>query len=107
MDELTLYEIKSLVGAGPVCVSLYMPILRGGAEAIDDPVRLAHLLRKAAQELQQRGHEATWIDDLMKPARAILEDTAFWAHPEDGLVLFLAPGLLRRYRLPRCFEETI
>ncbi|HEU5309996.1 MAG TPA: hypothetical protein VFV24_00960, partial [Candidatus Eisenbacteria bacterium] len=45
--------------------------------------------------------------EVLRPARELIEDEAFWRHQSDGLALFLRKGLFRCYRLALRFEETV
>jgi hypothetical protein len=107
MEAFSLEELKSFIGAGPVCISLFLPIQRGGIDAFQNPVRLRNLLTQAKQELEKRDYDEAAIEALLQPGHSLVEDVSFWEHPRDGLALFLAPGLLRPYRLPLAFKERV
>src|SRR5690606_5098956 len=45
-------------------------------------------------------------DELLEPARALIDDTDFWNHQQDGLAVFISPGEFFYYRVPEKFNET-
>jgi hypothetical protein len=47
------------------------------------------------------------IEALLEPARAVVEDSVFWQYQADGLAAFMAPGLMRTFRVPLHFEELL
>jgi hypothetical protein len=100
MDVLTKSDLRALViNARSPCVSLYLPTHRAGAETLQDPIRLKNLLREAEQKLEAAGLPSSDAEELLKPARALLEDYDFWQHQGDGLAIFSSPDLFRTYRL--------
>jgi hypothetical protein len=108
MAILTRDELRILSAeASPPCASLYMPTHRAGVETQQNPIRLKNLLRQTEELLQQAQAPRATVEQLLQPARRLLEDFGFWQHQSDGLALFLAPGFLRRYRLPLAFEELV
>jgi hypothetical protein len=86
-------------------VSIFLPTVRAGQETQQNPIRLKNLLREAANRLHERGVEKDAAEELLAPARALLDDYDFWQHQRDGLAVFVAPGFLRAYRLPLPFSE--
>jgi len=108
MDLLNLEELKALVrqDVGP-CASIFMPTHRAGAETRQDPIRFKNLLREAEQGLRALGLRSPQARGLLKPARELLTDSAFWRHQSDGLAVFAADKLFRFYRLPLDFAELM
>lgn len=86
-------------------VSIFLPTVRAGQETQQNPIRLKNLLRDAAGRLQERGLEKAEAEELLAPARELVDDYDFWQHQADGLAVFVAPGFLRTYRLPLRFHE--
>lgn len=112
MNVVTREGLKELVErpAGP-CVSIYQPTHRAGPDTRtytqQDPVRLKNLLREAGQRLTAAGLRGREADDLLEPARRLLDDSAFWQYQGEGLAVFLAPGLVRIFRAPVRFDELV
>ena len=107
MDLLTKRELETLIDepAGP-CASIFLPTHRAWPETRQDPIRLKNLLAEAREGLiETKGVRTTEADEMLEPARGLLEDEPFWRHQADGLALFLSSGSFRRYRLPLPFEE--
>jgi hypothetical protein len=89
------------------CVSLFMPTHRSGPETQQDPVRLKNLIRRAEERLVSAGIRQPDASKVLRPARELIEDEAFWRYQSDGLALFLRTGWFRSYRLPLAFEEVV
>jgi hypothetical protein len=91
------------------CVSIYLPSQGVGAEIQLVPLRLAQLLELAETELTALGYRLHQAQAILKPARALLAGARapFWQHQSDGLALFLAPNLCKRYWLPLPFAEAV
>ena len=84
-----------------------MPTHRSGPETQQDPIRLKNLIRRAEESLVSAGIRRPDASEVLRPARELIEDEAFWRHQSDGLALFLRTGWFRCYRLPLAFEETV
>jgi hypothetical protein len=106
MERVTREEIAELTAHrdGPH-VSIFLPTVRAGQETQQNPIRLKNLLRDAAGRLHERGVDRDAAEELLAPARALLDDYELWQHQRDGLAVFVAPGFLRTYRLPLRFSE--
>ena len=106
MDLISRQELSTLLESqdGPH-VSIFMPTERRGVETQQNPIRLKNLLREAHGLLEEKGMANGGADELLAPARRLIDDFDFWQHQEDGLALFLTDGLLRSYRLPLRFTE--
>lgn len=84
-----------------------MPTHRSGPETQQDPIRLKNLIRRAEGSLVAAGIGRPDASEVLRPARELIEDEAFWRHQSDGLALFLRTGWFRCYRLALRFEETV
>ncbi|MFZ5815620.1 MAG: hypothetical protein ACOY93_10020 [Bacillota bacterium] len=107
MDRFSHDELRSLIEESRgQCVSLYLPTHRVKEEAQQDPIRLKNMLREVERRLSG-SMESTVLDEMLRPAFALLDDRRFWQVQEGGLALFLRPGFMRYFRLPVRFEERI
>lgn len=106
MDLFIRDDLKTLL-AEPcsLCVSLFMPTHRGGAEA--DPIRWRKHLAEAEEQLAKAGSRAAEVKDLLAPAHRLLDDVTFWKNLSDGLAAFLTPKVLRLFRLPLVFKDQV
>lgn len=108
VDRLTRAEVTRLLAPRPwPCVSVYLPTHRHGKGVRQDSAHLRSLLRQAGERLGRLDLPQEAADDLLRPARELVEDRAFWRFQADGLALFAAPGLFVRYRLPIAFAESL
>jgi hypothetical protein len=84
-----------------------MPTHRSGPETQQDPIRLKNLIRQAEERLSAAGIRQPDASEVLRPARELIEEEAFWRHQSEGLALFLRVGWSRRYRLPHSFDEMV
>ncbi len=107
MELFSRDDLQALLAnrAAP-CLSLFMPTTRGPGQ--EDWKRWKNLVREAEERLTaagvRRGAEA---DDLLRPARDLLVDAAFWLNVSEGLVVFLSPEGSHHYRLPIPFTQQL
>jgi hypothetical protein len=98
-------DLESLIQtSGGPHVSVFMPTLRAG-DTQQNSIRLKNLLRTAAERLGEWGLRNPEADELLAPAKRLVDDDSFWEHQSDGLALFRSRGLFRTYRLPLAFKE--
>jgi hypothetical protein len=108
MDLLSRAELKKLIEEPEgLCVSIFLPTHRAGAQTQQDPIRLKNLLRQAEERLLAKGLRAPEAEELLRPARELLDDSVFWRHQSNGLAVYLSPGVFRYYRLPLNFEDLV
>ncbi|MGB3617618.1 MAG: hypothetical protein WBA12_05820 [Catalinimonas sp.] len=92
-------------------VSIYLDTHRKGHQTLEqqDATQLKNLLKEARQKLADSGYdlEKTTVDDIFKPAEALLEDAGYWRHQDHGLALFLGQGLFKTYRLPHNVRNRV
>jgi hypothetical protein len=112
MDVFGHEDLRTLVEErdGP-CISLYQPTHRAGPDtrsyAQEDPIRFRNLLREAERRLTADGLRAREVHQLLEPPRQLIDDAAFWQHQAEGLATFIAPDLLRTFRVPLRFDELV
>ncbi|MBN2083934.1 MAG: hypothetical protein JW748_01830 [Anaerolineales bacterium] len=106
MESLTVEQIKVLAQqtANP-SISMYLPTHRAGQDTQQDPIRFKNLLRDAEKELLGGGMGPRAVRELLQPAQALLEDSNFWNHQYEGLVVFMTSEDFHSYRLPFKVEE--
>ena len=107
-DQLTKAELEALAGhRAAACVSIHFSPHRVGREVQQDAIRLRNLLERAAERLRRLGLRRLDVDDILDPARALLDDPLFWEHRALGVALFASLGWLARYRLPIELAESV
>ena len=106
-DLISDADLRALAAIeSPHCVSLYLPTHPAGPAVAEDPIHFKNLVTTARRELEQRGLRSTDIAELLAPVEAIGGDTAFWAHSDEGLAVFVGAGRLWRFRLPEAVEDA-
>ncbi|MEA1935544.1 MAG: hypothetical protein U9M96_01835 [Thermodesulfobacteriota bacterium] len=108
MNTLSRDELKTLMQKQKgLCVSIFMPTHRAGAETQQNPIRLRNLLRETEDCLIAGGLRAQEVEELLTPAHAILGNGLFWRHQSEGLAMFLSSEVFRHYRLPLGLKELL
>lgn len=92
--------------AGP-CISMYLPTHRAGKEVEQNRIRYKNLLGQAENALKEGGHRMEEREELLDPARKLLDNRIFWENQLDGLAVFSCPGDFRHYRLPMPTDELV
>ncbi|MDZ4178191.1 MAG: hypothetical protein U1E29_02995 [Coriobacteriia bacterium] len=105
LDRGTLTELAR--HQGWPAISIQLTTHRAGPEIQQDPIRLKNLLRTAEEDLAKAGMRLPEIDALLRPARALLEDAAFWREGSDGLAVFLGEDSYRVFRLDIALPESV
>ncbi|HVR99204.1 MAG TPA: hypothetical protein VMW27_21470 [Thermoanaerobaculia bacterium] len=105
MSVLPRKEIETLLRtSGGPCVSIFQPTVRVG-DTQQNSIRFKNLLRTAAERLSDRGLRNPEADQLLDPARRLIDDYSFWEHQSEGLALFLSRDMFKTYQLPLSFDE--
>jgi len=106
MNTFSKDELKNLTETQKgLCVSIFMPTYRAGAESQQNQIRLRNLLREAEEKLVARGCRLQDAKSLLEPAQSLVGNVLFWRQQKDGLAIFAAAGIFRRYCLPAAFPE--
>lgn len=108
MSLLSVDELKQLVYRSEgVCLSIYMPLYRIVPEVQQNSIRLKNLMKEAEEKLVAYGIDSQEALDCLAPVKEAIDSEDFWAHLNDGLAIFIAPGIFRSYRLPAKFNELV
>lgn len=106
LSVISQEEIRDLLQhAGDPCVSIYMPTIRAGAEAQQNPIRFKNLLRTVQERLEEKGTRPADAAELLTPLRELVDDQTFWQTQSDGLAVFFSPGAFRAFRIPADVSE--
>ncbi len=108
MYPWTRDELRTLVEQPEgVCVSIYLPIYRAGADSQQNPIRFKNLLRRAEEHLLAGGLKTPELSELLEPAKKLITNRPFWQGQSRGLAVFLRPGVFRCYTLLVDVEEMV
>jgi hypothetical protein len=106
MDLLRRRDLDDLMKPrDELCVSLYVPTHRRGRKTSQNSIRFKNILARVKRRLAGHGLKAGVVVELLSPAENLLDDTLFWQHQSDGLVVFFSAGFFRLYRAPVAFKE--
>jgi len=90
-------------------VSLYIPTHRAGVEVNEhfDPIAFKSALNTVEQKLKEKGHNQTFIENLLKPGYDLIRDDAFWLDLGNGLAVFIAEGFFKYIKMPAVTERKV
>lgn len=103
-------QLQMLLGShDELCISIFLPSQRMGAEIKESPFRLAQLLDKAEKQLMAMGYRLPDAQNILKPARTLPTGARapFWQHQQEGLAIFLGKDFFVHYWLPIAFAEQV
>lgn len=108
MALLAQTEVQQMIDqSAGWCVSLFMPVERGGRETRQNPIRLKNLLQTAEEQLNERGADERTIAALLAPIHELHDDAGFWRTRNDGLAVFRSADWFQYYWLPYAPEELV
>lgn len=92
---------------GAFCISVYIPTHRAGHETYNekDAIYLKNQLKDVQRKLESEGADVRKIEQLLKPAEDLMQDSKFWRHQSDGLAMFIGDGVFEYYTVPLSFKE--
>jgi hypothetical protein len=82
------------------CVSLHIPTSKYGRETQQGAIHLKNLLTKTSKELEGHSLGSDSISKLLDPIHALVDNTDFWQHQNQGLSIFASEGFLEAFSLP-------
>lgn len=89
------------------CVSLYLPVEKITNDTIQGSKVLRKMLKSAEESLKEKGVRTPDIENLLKPAYALIDNALFWENQNLGLALFLDKDGMTEHRLPIRFAESL
>lgn len=108
MNLLTRDDLTELMNTREdLCVSIYLPTYRAGAETRQGRIRLKNLLREAETRLIDSGMRSPEAQFFLEPVQDLIFDQQFWQEQRDGLAIFLSGGIFYYYSLPMRFDESL
>lgn len=111
MDTLSPADVRQLASRsasdGEFCVSIYLPTHHKGRETWQDRVRLKNLMKEADEKLTAAGMRSSETRDMLQAASQLVDDSEFWRHQADGLVVLIDRSGTTKYRVPINFSELV
>lgn len=88
MTLLSKQKFESLANErGNFCISIYIPCERGGDNKTSR-LMLKNKLAETEIQLLEMGVKSKEVDDYLKPINSLLNDSGFWRHLSDSLIIF-------------------
>lgn len=108
MKILTLDQLKALAKqTSNPSISIFLPTHRTGQDTRQDPIRFKNLLREAEKQMLDNGSSPRDVSAILQHAQVLQNDTDFWNHQYDGLVVFFSLDDFHFYHLPFSVEELL
>jgi hypothetical protein len=106
-DMPVFQRLKPLLGDhGKPCLSLYLPTFRSFPDSQQNQVKYRNALKELKAKLEQKEDVGDYAS-LLGPFERLADDAAFWAHPQDGLAVFGAPGFFHVEKVQRPVQEVV
>ncbi|MFO8058391.1 MAG: hypothetical protein R6V10_13965 [bacterium] len=107
MDLISREELKRLMEErDDPCISIYSTQETKGPKTRENHIRFKNMLREAESRLASYGYKLHRLEDVLRPARHLLENDLFWQYQAGGLAVFISPGRFTTYRVPMAFHDT-
>lgn len=101
MKLLTRRMLKSLAEEqNEVCISIYLPTGKTGADGKQSQIRLKNLLRQVQDQLIEYGYKKRGIEELTDSVQKLVDDTLFWSFQSSGIAIFLSEKGMCYYQVP-------
>lgn len=108
METLSKDDLKALVQKRKdLCISIYMPTHRSGAETQQNQIRFKNLLREAEERLVASGMRPQDARNFLEKAQSLVNNILFWRQQRDSLAFFLSSDLFLYYNLPASIPDLI
>lgn len=109
MQHFDVQELKELMTwEDTPAVSIFLPTHEvSPPQDRRDQIALKNALSRAEVLLEEHDVKGGLTQQILQPARELLEDGMFWQYQNQGLAIFLAPGFSRIYRLPLAFQAQV
>ncbi len=107
-DIPTRASIEQLVRArDPWCVSIFLPTSLVTQDTQADRIELKNLAAEAIGQLEMAGADRRAVAEVRDSLDDLVDDHAFWAEQARSLAVFVAPDILRTYRLPNRLTSVV
>ena len=90
---------------GKYCISIYIPTNRNG-ENKESMIRLKNEVAEIEKKLAGFGLKPKEVDEYIRPLKQLTEDTGFWRHLSDALMVFRSKEMFEHYTLPLQVQES-
>ena len=100
VGKSTLLELADM--SNDLSVSITMPTHQRGKEVNEgqDMIMFKNHLQRIRQTLESRDLRSNDVNDLLQPLEALLDDTQFWRHQQQGLAVFRNPKYFGVFHSP-------
>lgn len=86
-------------------ISIYLPVYTKGADQQQNPIRFANQIKKAKELLEASEHVSHQLKVQLDSIAELEQDTDFWQHQKQGLVLFVTETATQTIKLPMPVKE--
>lgn len=103
--EKTIHEL--IDHNSNLAVTITLPTHKKGENIKQDPIRLKNLLTKAEKLIKNKESKNGYAESLLEPAYELLDKPMFWAHAENGLVIYISDNKFDMHKLPYSVDEQV
>jgi hypothetical protein len=105
IDLFEADDLEKLAEIRGTCISIYIPAHEAGIEVNEnmDKISFKNEFQKVQQILEEYGYKNREIENLLSPAKDLLDDLNFWKDQSRGLTAFISKDFFKAYRLPISF----
>lgn len=92
-----------------LCISIYIPTHRAGKETLNgqDHILFKNKVREVKNLLERHDVPEAEIEEYLKPAEELLNDSNFWRYQAEGLAVFITRGFSAHYTLPLTMPDEV
>ncbi|HET6244928.1 MAG: hypothetical protein H0V01_00140 [Bacteroidetes bacterium] len=103
MEMINREEIKKLAAIkSTICISIYLPTHFFGKETFEgeDMINFKSTIQKIENRLIEKGIKKDKVENMLKPAKELINDTGFWRRQSKGLAVFISDNYFNHYEIP-------
>lgn len=89
----------------PMLISMYFPTYKMGADIKQNSIRFKQRIREAEDKLYNMKWKKSEVENFLKPASDLVDETKFWQNQTEGLAVFISDEEMNYYHLPYEVEE--
>lgn len=83
-----------------MCISMYFPTFKTGADIKQNAIRFKQRIREAEDKLYNMKLVKAEVEEILKPASNLVDETKFWQNQDEGLAIFINGEEINCFNLP-------
>lgn len=103
LDKKTYEELSDK--QGDLLISMYFPTIKMGPDIKQNAIRFKQRIREAEDKLYNMKFTKKEVENILKPASNLVDETKFWQNQNESLAVFIDGEKINYYNLPFEVEE--